>query len=166
MSASARRARAHRRATAAAAQETLPTNPHHIQVDCSSGATRLAALPTETAMTARAQELKDFTALCKGMPLEEIQDALALSSSGISVRRRGSLIGSQELRIHFGAFLKLLHKGNMKVNGEGNNWSNGFLGSRWCDFSFHGKTIRYAYYNPNSDDNNNTGKHAILQMAD
>ena len=158
MSASARRARAHRRATAAAAQEIRPQHPNHIQVDCETGATRVAQIPTENAMTAREQELKDFTKLCKGMPLDAIQNALSLSST-------------TEIRIdndagrHFRGFAQLLHKGNMKVNGENNNWCNGFLGSRWCDFSFHGKTIRYAYYNPNSDANNSTGKHHIHQMA-
>lgn len=36
---------------------------------------------------------------------------------------------------------------NHKVNGKEGEWSNGFLGSRWCDRTFNGKKVRVAFYN-------------------
>jgi len=35
---------------------------------------------------------------------------------------------------------------NMRVNGKKNNWNCGFLGSRWFDYEFAGKSVRVAFY--------------------
>jgi hypothetical protein len=39
-----------------------------------------------------------------------------------------------------------------KINGEFNNWNNGFLGSIWCDTELFGKKVRVAMYLPKPDD--------------
>ena len=139
----------------ATAGDTLPTHPNHIQVCCESGNVRLATLPTEDAMVLREKELRDFTAQCKGRDPLRCQEFMGLNQQQ----------ETPQSLAHFRAFILHLCKGNMKVNGEDNNWSNGMMGSRWCDFRYHGKLIRYAYYSPTSDANNRTGKHHIYQMT-
>ncbi len=67
-------------------------------------------------------------------------------------------------RPHLIAFIKILGVGKMKVNGMNGNWSNGFMGSRWCDLTYEGRTIRYAYYSI-TDTNNKTGRDHIHVMS-
>ena len=38
-----------------------------------------------------------------------------------------------------------------KVNGEEGEWSNGYLGSRWADKTFDGKSVRLAFYSKKYD---------------
>ena len=139
----------------ATAGDKLPPQPNHIQVCGSSGETRPAQLPTGDAMVLREKELRDFTALCKGKDPTTCQEFIGLN---LAQETPQSLA-------HFRAFIRHLCKGTMKVNGDTNNWSNGMFGSRWCDFRYDNKVIRYAYYSPTSDANNRTGKHHILQMT-
>lgn len=46
-------------------------------------------------------------------------------------------------------FFSWLFLHNHKVNGNVDEWNNGFLGSRWCDKTFNGRKIRIAFYNKN-----------------
>jgi hypothetical protein len=41
--------------------------------------------------------------------------------------------------------------GNHKVNGKFNNWSSGFLGSRWADTKINGRNCRIAFYSRKND---------------
>ena len=46
-------------------------------------------------------------------------------------------------------FINLMLDGKQKINGETNNWSCGFMGSRWCDLNaadFDLDHIRAAFY--------------------
>ena len=44
-------------------------------------------------------------------------------------------------------------KRNHKVNGEFNNWSSGFLGSRWTDCEINGRICRIAFYSRENNPN-------------
>lgn len=160
-----RAAAAARRATAAGATsaDTSPPQPHARIVDCSTGETREATLPTENALSLRNQELIDFADTCKGKT-----GAWLAENVGCATNREGGI--DTYSRRHLEAFAKVLLAG-MEVNGEDGNWSCGFLGSRWCDFrcnvgdgkgqQYGGRMVRYAYYGP---DENRSGKPFILQM--
>jgi hypothetical protein len=41
--------------------------------------------------------------------------------------------------------------GKHKVNGEFNNWSSGYLGSRWADTKLNGRKCRIAFYSRIND---------------
>lgn len=43
-------------------------------------------------------------------------------------------------------FFDWLFTNNHKVGGNEGQWSNGFLGSRWCDKKFNDKWCRIAFY--------------------
>jgi len=119
-----------------------------------SGSSRVASFPTEDALELREKELRDFTALCKGKQIPWFQENIGIG---------GNLDNPQDMA-HLNAFINHLHRGGMKVNGKDNHWNNGFMGSRWCDFTNRGRTTRYAYYHPTSDSNNKTGKHFLMVM--
>jgi hypothetical protein len=62
---------------------------------------------------------------------------------------------------------QLVH-GNMKVNGEANNWSNGTFGSRWFDYdaSSHGLgTLRCAFYSKKTSTEWECDKPYMIQVS-
>ena len=142
----------------AKATDHMPTHSNHIQVCCGTGATRLAQLPTEDAMALRHQELQDFADKCKGKDIGWWMRTNSMNSACPNCGDEDAFSTH-----HFRAFIFHLFAGT-EVNGEDGQWCNGMFGSRWNDFTWSGKTIRYAYYHPDSDANNKTGKEHIYQM--
>ena len=51
-----------------------------------------------------------------------------------------------------------------KVNGKEGEWSNGYLGSRWCDRTFNGRKVRVAFYN--KEEMKSYGNHYKLVVMD
>ena len=81
-------------------------------------------------------ELANWAKVVRGRP-----DRLdALTFVGVS-------LGDQQNNmpvIHEG--IRRMIETDMEVNGEKNNWNCGFLGSRWFDYQFAGKSVRVAFY--------------------
>ena len=68
----------------------------------------------------------------------------------------GENLADRENREHIYAFLFHLYCGKnnkgIPVSGKLNEWCNGMLGSRWCDFEWNGIVRRYAFYEAGSQE--------------
>lgn len=53
---------------------------------------------------------------------------------------------------------------NHKVNGKEGEWSNGFLGSRWCDRTFNGRKVRVAFYGKDEMKSYGEDKYKLVVM--
>lgn len=100
------------------------------------------------------QELQDFTKAVKNNP------RLFLAITDYSAVDGHTLDGGcckkidpKKIQEVLHDFLMLATSGQMKVNGKKNNWSNGFMGSRWCDMNaedYGMDYIRVAFYSKKS----------------
>lgn len=107
-------------------------------------------MPTEAQMKANQKELQDFTKAVKENPrlFFAITDFGAIDGHTLDSGCCKKIDPKKIQEVMFD-FLLLATSGEMKVNGKENNWSNGFMGSRWCDMraaDYGLDYIRVAFY--------------------
>jgi hypothetical protein len=81
-------------------------------------------------------ELSNWAKLMRGRP--DRMDAMTFV--GVSQHDKDNNMAVIQQGLH------LIFHTNMRVNGKKNNWNCGFLGSRWFDYEFAGKSVRVAFY--------------------
>ena len=85
---------------------------------------------SENELKLRSKELQKFSNKCKGKSREQL---------GSMMNIYGHNLADPENREHLYAFLFHLSCGKnnkgVPVSGKPNEWCNGMLGSRWCDFA-------------------------------
>ena len=110
---------------------------------CSTGMNFLNA----NELKLRSKELQKFSNKCKGKSRKQLYSMMNVY---------GQNLADPENREHIYAFLFHLSCGKnnkgIPVSGKSNEWSNGMLGSRWCDFDFVGLVRRYAFYEAGSQE--------------
>jgi len=115
--------------------------------------------PNANELKLRSKELQKFSNKCRGKSRKQLHSMMNIYGENLADRVMniyGENLADRENGEHIYAFLFHLSCGKnnkgIPVSGKANEWCNGVLGSRWCDFEWDGVVRRYAFYEAGSQE--------------
>ena len=99
----------------------------------------------------RRKELETYVKVLNKNPLEILEKTFKILNPWTLDPKEVGEEEAKKIDTWFGEttnheFYKWIFNNNHKVNGKFNNWSSGFMGSRWADTEINGRRCRIAFY--------------------